>query len=105
MARVKLFLRDGVGRIGRGRTSIYNSLHDPKRGLESEVHLFPVEHGLDVFRSCCRIIEQVAIEVRQINRKRLRPAEQGPKHLSYFCRMILVAVCSEGCISALDVSL
>src|SRR6266853_858037 len=105
VARVKLLHGNGVGRVRGARTSIKYRLHDPKRGLESEIYLFPVELGLDVVRSCFRIIEQIAIEFRQINRKCLRAAEQGPKCLSHFCRMMFVPICSERCIPSLDVSL
>src|SRR5215468_6430370 len=64
VARVKLLHGNGVRRVRRARTSINDRLHNPKRRLESEIYLFPVELGLDVFRLCFRIIEEKAIELR-----------------------------------------
>src|SRR4029077_3566598 len=80
-------------------------LHDPKRGLESEIYLFPVELGLDVFRSCFRIIKQIAIEFRQINRKRLRAPEKGSKRIRHYGRMAFVPVYAKCCVSSLDIPL
>src|SRR5260370_15467434 len=105
MARVELLLGNRIDGVRRARTSINDRLYNPKRGLEPKVYFFPIEFGLDVFRSCFWIVEQIAIEVRQINGKCFGTAEQGSKRVRHCGRIMFVPVCSKLRIPTLDVSL
>src|SRR5262249_25658983 len=75
VAGVELLYRYGVG-FRRGiRLALPHRLYDAKGGFQPEVYLLPVDLRLDVVRTRARIVEQIAVELRQICRKSFRPAE------------------------------
>src|SRR6476659_6717559 len=104
MIGIKLLHCDSVcGPVG-GWSAIDNRLNDTQCRLETKINLLPVELRIDLVRRGVRIIEEVAIQVRQIYRQGLHLRQERCKRFGNGSGMTFVAIGTQSDVAALLVS-
>jgi hypothetical protein len=92
VARIELFLSDGICNLIRRVPTHGHHLHDTQRWLQPEFYSRPVERVFDVRRFRVRVGEKVMEEIRQVFRQGLVITEHVSELLGHLRRVTLVVI-------------